>query len=79
MLTLKIIIFVLILTALYGFIREYSNLYAKMILYKRLYELYNTYYSNLANQIFDVVRDEENQITKCTVKEPFKGYIKEGD
>ena len=88
MMTLKITLLVLIITTLYTVVRQITLNFdeeyrktretkAQRDLYKKLYELMANSYSDLAEQVYDIKRDEGNHITYCKVKEPFKGYIKD--
>jgi hypothetical protein len=78
---IKIVLFVLMLTIFLGVIRGYNKelreLQSRATYYKKLADLNANTYNNLASQIFDIERDEENKITYQKIKEPFKGYILE--
>jgi hypothetical protein len=76
---LKIILFVLLLTLVYKIFITYSELWHTKEYYRKMYELHAKYYYNLVNQLYDIERDENNQITTQTLKEPFRGYINEND
>jgi hypothetical protein len=72
-----VIVYIIIRQISLNFNKEYQETKAQRDLYKKLYELMANEYCNLAEQVYDIERDNANHITYCKVKKPFEGYIKD--